>query len=95
MSDGRQEVVDYRKEMELARGFVDDNFSLQAIYGRRGAQIILRMATRASHHEMPFGLTVQAGLLSSTNGACIEAFPGNTSPLSMIFININVPQTRN
>ena len=87
-------MADYRKEMEAAYTFVDDKFALWGIYGNQGAQIILRVAARESHHAVSFGLTVQAGLLSAAIGACVEAFAGNASPLSMIFLNINVPQTR-
>ena len=47
-------MADYRKEMDAAYTYVDDNCALRGIYGNQGARIILRLAARASHHAMPF-----------------------------------------
>lgn len=84
----------FQKEMEAAYDLVDANFQAEGVYGERGAQIVQRLAARASHHPMPYGLAMQAALASSANGACVQAFPGSKSPVSLVVLNVNLPQTR-
>ena len=67
-------VEHYHREMEAAWDYVDANYRADEILGERGSQIVLRLATRASHHEMPYAMSVLAGLVGCTNGASIEVF---------------------
>ena len=84
----------FKKEVETAYEFVDENYKPEEIYGESGAQILRCHAARASHPEMPYGMAVEAGLCSCTNGASSESFPGVSAYLSLVFMNVNVPQCR-
>ena len=53
-----------------------------------------RLAARSSHHPCPFGLSLQVGLLSATNGASVAIWPGSLCPLSALLLNVNLVQTR-
>lgn len=79
---------------QLAYEFVEKNFDPVEIYGEFGSQLVQRLAARASTPVMPLGLALQIGLCSCSNGAVVELFPGNPSPLSIIAINCNATQTR-
>ena len=81
-------------EMEAAYEYVDKHFRIEEIYGESGADVLERLAARASHHVMPFGLAVQCALCACTNGALVAAFPGKPSPVSLLLLNINRVQTR-
>ena len=54
----------------------------------------MTLAARAAHHEFPFGMGVMSQLMSCTNGAKTDIFPGGPNPLVLPGINVNVPQTR-
>ena len=88
--------VEKKFAAELEEGYevVDKKFDAERIYGEAGSRLLLKLAAKASHHSMPYGLTLQAALLGCTNGARIQAFPNAASPLSMIFLNVNLVQTR-
>ena len=79
---------------QVAYEYVEKNFDPVEIYGEFGSQIVQRLAARASTPVMPLGLALQIGLCSCSNGAVVELFPGQTSPLSIVAINCNATQTR-
>ena len=88
-------VDQYTSEMEAAWDYVDAHYHTEEIFGDDGSQIILRLATRASHPELPYALSILAGLVGCANGARISVFPcDDLAPISMVFLNINYPQTR-
>lgn len=94
-SEAMDGVEHYHREMEAAWDYVDANYRADEILGERGSQIVLRLAARASHHEMPYAMSVLAGLVGCTNGASIEVFAcGDAAPVSIAFLNVNLPQTR-
>ena len=85
----------FQCEMEAAWDYVDANYQADEVWGDTGSQAILRLATRASHHDMPYAMSVLAGLVGCTNGASVCVFPGaDPSPVSIAFLNVNMPQTR-
>lgn len=79
---------------QLAYEFVEKNFDAVEVYGEFGSQLVQRLAARASTPVTPLGLALQIGLCSCSNGAVVELFPGQPSPLSIIAINCNATQTR-
>ena len=85
---------DFSAQRNAAYDYVDRVFKIEEIYGERGSQIVQRLAARASTPAMPLGLSLQIALCSCANGAVVEAFPGSSSPLSLIALNCNVTQTR-
>jgi hypothetical protein len=91
MSTSKQQ---YRREFKRTWDLVDAKYMAEELLGRLAAQTILVYSTRASHHDLPFALSVMAGLFSCTNGAKVAVFPGDASPLMLCVINVNYPQTR-
>ena len=84
----------YRADMRAVWDYVDEAYCSRDILGAKVADALLVHAARASHHEFPFGMTVLAQLMSCTNGATSEFFPGVDSPIVLPIFNINFPQTR-
>lgn len=81
-------------EMEGAWTLVDE-YNAEEFLDDHGAQVILRLATRAPHHELPFAMSVLAGLVGCANGATLQVFPGtHVSPVSLVFLNVDLPQMR-
>lgn len=74
--------------------FVEKHFVLEDVYSPKGASTVQRLAARSSHHPCPFGLSLQVGLLSATNGASVAIWPGSLCPLSALLLNVNLVQTR-
>ena len=91
MSTSESAVGDQRFK---AYDHVKRHFDPVGICGEKGSLILARLAARASTPLMPLGLAVQIGLCSRSNGVLVYIFPGAKSPLSMITINCNAPQTR-
>ena len=89
-----QPTPQYRREMSKAWDFIERSYRSDEILGEKAARAILALSARASHHELPFGLSFMAGLIACTNGAHVEVFPGSRSPLMLAVINVNYPQTR-
>ena len=88
-------VDQYTSEMEAAWDYVDAHYHAEEIFGDDGSQIILRLATRAPHPELPYALSILAGLVGCANGARVSVFPcDDPAPISMVFLNVNYPQTR-
>ena len=87
-------MAQFRHEMRKAWAFVDETYSSKDLLGDVASQAMLRLSARASHHEFPYSMGVIADLLSCTNGATTQAFPGPASPLMLPIFNINYPQTR-
>ena len=48
---------------------VDANFVGHHMFGVEGAEQVGRLAARASAHPWPYGMALQASLLSCSNGA--------------------------
>ena len=84
----------FRLEMTAIYDVVDEDYDSQEALGRKASQAILRLASRASHHEFPFGMSVLAQLCACTNGALTAIFPGDPCPVVLPVLNINLPQTR-
>ena len=87
-------TAQFKAEMARAWAVVDQSYSASDVLGPTASQTVLRMATRAAHHDLPVGLSLMAGLVACTNGASIEIFPGSASPLALAVLNVNFPQTR-
>ncbi|CAK0857312.1 unnamed protein product, partial [Prorocentrum cordatum] len=73
---------------------VGEDYDSQEALGRKASQAILRLASRASRHEFPFGMGVLAQLCACTNGAFAAIFPGGPCPAALPVLSINQPQTR-
>ena len=84
----------FAAEAEAAFDHIDRYFDAEELYGDKGSLVVQKLAARASHHAMPYGLSLQAALLGCSNGAAVQAFPGKASPLSLLILNINKAQTR-
>jgi hypothetical protein len=84
----------FRAEQKAVWDFVDQNYCSRDVLGEKASQAIRQMAARASHHEFPFGMGVLSNLISCTNGAKTQLFPGSLAPLVLACINNNYPQTR-
>ena len=61
----------------------DATFDAREVYGDRSAQIVHKLAARASLPVMPFGMALQTALCSRANDAIVEVFPGVKVPLAM------------
>ena len=89
-----QPTAQYRREMRNAWDLIERSYRSDEILGERAARAILALSARASHHELPFGLSFMTGLIACSNGAHVQVFPGSRSPLMLAVINVNYPQTR-
>ena len=88
------EPPQFRAEMEASWKLIEDNYDAVEIFGEKATQMLVPLAVRASHHELPLALSLMAGLAACSNGACVQVFPGSLSPLMMCVLNVNYPQTR-
>ena len=84
----------FRTEMRKSWELVEDKFQGAELLGKKAFEILSLHAARASHHQFPYSMNVLAQLVSCTNGATTEVFPGTQSPLMMTNFNNNYPQTR-
>ena len=87
-SSGVQEML------QRAHELVQEGFDVRAAFGETAGDTVQVFAVRASHHELPWGMQLMAGLFGLTNGATVRLFPGHDSPLAMVVLNINDAQTR-
>lgn len=73
---------------------MDEKYNMEDILGDHTAQVILRLATKAGHHELPYAMSMLATLVGCANGAGMQVFPGtDMSPMSLPFLGVNLPQT--
>ena len=61
---------------------------------RQGYQFLLTHAIRSSNHPFVTGFTFLGGLAPLMNGAAVQVFPGEASPINLIVTLVNYPQTR-
>lgn len=87
-------MEEFLEEMGESYDVVDSEYDSRYIFGPHGSQILLRHAARSSVHEFPFGMGILTGMPACANGACMEGFPGSSSPLSTLFFLNNVPQSK-
>jgi hypothetical protein len=87
-ASGVQEMLQHAHEI------VQKEFDVHAAFGKTAGDMVQVFAVRASHHELPWGMQLMAGLFGMTNGATVSLFPGHDSPLAMVVLNINDAQTR-
>ena len=80
-----------KQDSQRAWGVVEKQHMAEEILGAKAAQTVLTLSARASHHELPFGLSLMSGLVACTGGACVEVFPGSVNPLMLSVINVNYP----
>ena len=84
----------FRAEQKAVYDFVHANYCSQSILGETAATVVLAHATRASHHEFPFGMGLLAILMAATNGTKTDIFPTDFIPLVLAILNNSYPQTR-
>ena len=61
---------------------------------RQGYQFLLTHAIRSSNHAFVTGMTFLGSLAPLMNGAAVQVFPGDASPINLIATLVNYPQTR-
>ena len=83
----------FKREMEAAYDLVDAKYDSAHVLGSKGSQMLLRLAARSCVHEFPYAMAVLSAMPACANGALIKGFT-QPSPLSLIFLNCNVPQTK-
>jgi hypothetical protein len=84
----------FRPELHACWDYIDTKYHGKDVLGEKLHRVILQHSARASHHEMPYGLSVLANLLGCTNGAQTEIFAGTLNPVVLGVFNVNYPQTR-
>eukprot|EP00974_Lingulodinium_polyedra_P009341 894339-Lingulodinium_polyedra.AAC.1 len=65
-----------------------------AVWGKQGLEFVLSHAVSASTHEFATATTMLASMAPLTNGAQIAAFPGFATPLNVVAVMVNYPQSR-
>jgi hypothetical protein len=84
----------FREEQNAIWDYIDLHYDGAEIFGEKVHQVMMQHAARASHHELPYALSVLTNLVACTNGAQTEIFPGTLSPIMLALFNSNYPQTR-
>lgn len=84
----------YRKEFRDAWHAVEELFDPELVFGKKGYQFVLTHAIRTSNHPFVVGMTLLGSMCPLMNGAAVRIFPGSVSPLNVLCILINYPQTR-
>ena len=53
----------FSAETEAAFEHIDRHFNSEELYGEKGSLVVQKLAARASHHAMPYGLCLQSALV--------------------------------
>ena len=85
--------VDMPDTLQAAWDYVDRRFDEKSLFGPVGADYVGRLSAQICAHPLPYGLALQTALLGCCNGAQVRAF-SQPSPLSLVCLAVNPPQTR-
>ena len=84
----------FRKEMEEAWSRVHDLRGPVRLLGDEGSKFVKSHVIATSTHEFTVAMTLLASMAPLTNGATINLFGNDETPLNSIAFNIGYPQTR-
>ena len=71
-------AVDAQKLLHKAHEIVEKDFDAHAAFGKRAGDVVQLFAIRGSHHALPWGMQLMAGVFGLTNGAALISFPEAT-----------------
>ena len=73
---------------------MEEKFAPHSIFLEKGYQFVLTHAIRSSNHPFMVGMTFLPSQAALMNGASVDIFPGSESPLHVMAVLANYPQTR-